>query len=42
MIRQEIYVPRYDWEVVVFYDTDRRDAPIILDLLDKIGVDEAT
>ena len=42
MIRQEIYVPRYDWEVVVFYDTDRRDAPIVLDLLDKIGVDDAT
>lgn len=42
MIRQELYIPRYDWQVVVFYDTDRMDAPIILGMLDSIGVDEDT
>lgn len=42
MIRQEIYIPRYDWQVIVFYDSDRRDAPYILAVLDKAGADDET
>lgn len=40
MIRQLIYIPKYDWEVVVFYESDRHDAPYILQELDDMGVDE--
>ena len=42
MLRQRIYVPKYDWEVVVFYESDRHDAPAILREMDEIGVDEYT
>ena len=42
MIRQLIYIPKYDWEVVVYYDSDFRDAGEILGEMDEIGVDEYT
>lgn len=42
MIRQLIYIPKYDWEVVVYYDSDFRDASEILGEMDEIGVDEYT
>lgn len=40
MLRQRIYIPKYDWEVTVFYESDYRDAPYILRELDEMGVDE--
>jgi len=42
MVRQTIYIPKYDWDVVVFYESDYRDAPAILKEMDEIGVDEYT
>ena len=42
MLRQRIYVQKYDWEVVVFYESGRHDAPDILREMDEIGVDEYT
>lgn len=41
MIRQHIYVHRYHWDVIVFYDSTRHDASVILDELDSIGIDDA-
>ena len=42
MVRQQIYIHRYHWNVIVYYDTTYRDAYRILDELDDIGVDDAT
>jgi hypothetical protein len=42
MLRQHIYIPRYDWEVVVYYETASRNAGAILAELDSIGVDDDT
>lgn len=42
MVRQIIYVHRYNWTVIVYYDTDWRDAPFILEELDEVGADEKT
>lgn len=42
MLRQRIYIPRYHWEVVVYYESDRRDAWEILDEMDATDVDEKT
>lgn len=42
MVRQTLYIPKYDWDVVVFYESDYRDAPAILKELDEIGIDEYT
>lgn len=42
MIRQEIYIRRYDWRVVVYYDSHWEDAPTILRELDRYGVDDRT
>lgn len=42
MLRQWIYIPRYDWEVVVYYESTARDASYILRELDDIGVDDET
>lgn len=42
MVRQTLYIPKYDWDVVVFYESDYRDAPAILKDLDEIGIDEYT
>ena len=40
MIRQDIYVHRYNWDVLVFCECDRNDAPYILGLLDDLGADD--
>lgn len=40
MLRQRIYIHRYHWEVVVYYESDYRDASYILKELDEIGVDD--
>lgn len=37
MLRQRIYIRKYDWLVYVFYDTDSTDADEILSLLRHIG-----
>ena len=42
MLRQSIYIHRYHWDVVVFYEGDYRDAPYILKELDETGVDDDT
>lgn len=42
MIRQHIYVHRYHWDVIVFYDSDRYDASEILGELESIGIDNDT
>lgn len=42
MLRQRIYIHRYHWEVVVYYESDGRDAWEILDEMDATGVDEKT
>ena len=42
MLRQRIYIHRYHWEVVVFYESDYRDASYILRELDETGVDDDT
>lgn len=42
MIRQEIYIRRYDWQVVVYYDSHWEDAPTVLRELDRYGVDDRT
>lgn len=42
MLRQRIYIPRYHWEVVVYYESDWRDAWEILDEMDATDVDEKT
>lgn len=42
MIRQRIYIPRYHWTVIVYYESDRYDAPDILDELYMAGADGAT
>lgn len=42
MLRQRIYIPRYHWEVVVYYESDYRDASYILWELDETGVDNDT
>ena len=42
MLRQRIYIQRYNWEVIVYYESDRYDASYILDELDDIGVDDVT
>ena len=42
MLRQSIYIPRYDWTVVVFYESDRHDAHVILDELYEAGADSRT
>lgn len=41
MIRQHIHIHRYHWDVIVFYDSTRYDASVILDELDSIGIDDA-
>lgn len=42
MIRQEIYIHRYDWQIVVYYDSRWENAPEILRELDRYGVDDRT
>lgn len=42
MIRQELHIHRYNWDVIIYYDSDWRDAFEILDALDAVGVDERT
>lgn len=42
MIRQKIHIHRYKWDVLVCYDTDWRDASVVLDTLEAIGIDEQT
>ena len=42
MLRQRIYIHRYHWEVVVFYESDYRDASYILRELDETSVDDDT
>lgn len=42
MVRQTLYIPKYDWDVVVFYESDYCDAPDILKEMDEIGIDEYT
>ena len=42
MIRQELHIHRYNWDVIVYYESDWRDAYEILDTLDAVGVDERT
>lgn len=42
MLRQRIYIHRYHWEVVVYYESDYRDASYILRELDETGVDDDT
>lgn len=40
MKRQRIYIHRYRWTVIVYYNTTARDATEILRTLDDIGIDE--
>lgn len=40
MLRQHIYIPKYGWDVIVYYESDARDAAYILRELDEIGVDD--
>lgn len=42
MIRQRLYLPRYRWDVLVFYDTTSRDAGEILGEIESRGADDAT
>lgn len=42
MLRQRIYIHRYHWEVVVYYESDYRGASHILRELDETGVDDDT
>ena len=42
MLRQQIHIPRYRWDVIVFYESDYRDAPYILRELEEVGVDDYT
>lgn len=42
MIRQDLYLERYDWEVVVFYDSTEEDAREILAALTVYEVDRRT
>lgn len=42
MLRQRIYLPRYHWTVIVFYESDYNDALSILNELDEVGVDDET
>lgn len=42
MLRQRIYIHRYHWEVIVYYESTSRDAYQILNELDDIGVDNPT
>lgn len=40
MLRQHIHIHRYHWDVIVYYESESRDAPYILRELDEIGVDD--
>ena len=42
MIRQNIYVRRYNWTVIIYYETEMRDAPFILEELEDVGIDKRT
>lgn len=42
MLRQHIYVHRYRWDVVVFYESVGRDASLILKELEDAGADAGT
>ena len=42
MLRQRIYIHRYHWTVIAFYESDARDAPSILRELDETGVADDT
>ena len=41
MIRQEIYIPRYDWRVRVWYAVTGYHTQTIMRALEEIGCDEA-
>ncbi len=40
MIRQRIYVERYDWLVYCYFDCRADDADVILRILDEIGIND--
>lgn len=42
MLYQDFYIPKYDWRVYVFYDTDADDTEEVMDYLFDIGCDGAT
>lgn len=42
MFRQRIHIQKYDWDVTVFYESDRWNASTILRELNNIGVDDKT
>lgn len=42
MLRQRIFIPRYGWTVIVYYDSNRHNADDILAELYEAGADDAT
>lgn len=40
MIRQKLYIDRYDWLVYCFFANTKQDAPSIMRLLDTIGIND--
>lgn len=42
MKRQGLYIPRLNWEVTIYYNSDKGDAEEILHTLDTIGCDDET
>lgn len=42
MTRQGLYIPRLDWEITIYYDSDASNAPAILHTMDFIGCDDDT
>ncbi|MBQ7280556.1 MAG: hypothetical protein IJR13_07545 [Bacteroidales bacterium] len=42
MIRQSEYIPELDWEVTIYYDSERKHADEILRTLEDVGCDDET
>lgn len=42
MIRQYVYIPRYDWEVIAYYESDSHNAGEILSEIEASGADDYT
>ena len=42
MTEQRIYIPRYRWSVIVFYESTRHNADEILQALERTGADDDT
>lgn len=42
MTKQRIYIPRYRWSVIVFYESTRHNVDEILQALERTGADDDT